>query len=229
MSDPASIRIMIVDDHAVVRSGYRRLLENEPDILVVAEADTGDAAYMRYRRSDIDVCIIDIMMPGSSGIDAIRRIRAVDADARILVFTMYSRAAIARQALAAGATAFLSKDSHPSEMVHAVRAVAAGKPYLSHSLALELTIPSTRGAVGAFDALSPREFEVCSMYLRGARIDDIGENLKISAKTVSNLLSIVRQKLRVDTDIALFRQAAEAGLLEPAEPPAAVRDTPSSQ
>lgn len=222
------IRVMIVDDHAVVRSGYRRLLEQEDDIEVVAEAETAEAAYHQYREISVDVCIIDIMMPGSSGIEAIRRIRAFDANALILVFTMYSRAAIARQALAAGATAFLGKDSHPTEMLRAVRAVAAGEPYLNHTLAMELALPASRGIPAAFDALSPREFEVCGMYLRGARIDEIGEALKISGKTVSNLLSLVRQKLDVDTDIALIRKAAQAGLLDTQELSARAGERPDA-
>ncbi len=209
-----SVRIMLVDDHAVVRSGYRQLLENETGFEVVAEAADADSAYKTFRAVEPDICIMDVMLPDASGIEALRRIIQVCPTARILMFTMYSRPAIARKALASGAMGVLSKDSPPIEMLEAVRSVAAGKTYLSHTVAYALAGAGISNTTDGFDSLSPREFEVCHLFLRGMRVDLIARQLNISVKTVSNLLSLVRQKLGVETDIALFQKAAHAGLLD---------------
>lgn len=205
---------MLVDDHAVVRNGYRQLLESEPGFKVIAEAADADSAYQTYRSASPDVCIMDIMLPDASGIEALRRIMKVNPAARVLMFTMYSRPAIARQALTAGAMGVLSKDSPPAEMLIAVRSVANGEIYLSHMVAHALASAGISNDAHGFDSLSPREFEVCHLFLRGMRLEQIARELNISVKTVSNLLSLIRQKLGVETDIALFQKAAHAGLLD---------------
>lgn len=214
MHRKTALKIMLVDDHAVVRSGYRQLLENETGFEVVAEAGDADSAYQTYRAVLPDICIMDIMLPDASGIEALRRIIQICPAAKVLMFTMYSRPAIARQALAAGAMGVLSKDSPPAEMLDAVRSVASGQMYLSHTVAHALASAGISNETHRFDALSPREFEVCHLFLRGMRVEQIARQLNISVKTVSNLLSLVRQKLGVETDIALFQKAAHAGLLD---------------
>ncbi|MGB7182693.1 MAG: response regulator transcription factor [Burkholderiaceae bacterium] len=214
MARSTVLRILLVDDHAVVRSGYRQLLENETRFEVVAEAGDADGAYQSFRAVSPDICIMDVMLPDASGIEASRRIIQICPSARILIFTMYSRPAIARQALAAGAMGVLSKDSPPAEMLDAVRSVANGRIYLSNTVAHALASVGISNDSHGFDALSPREFEVCHLFLRGMRVEQIARQLSISVKTVSNLLSLVRQKLNVETDIALFEKAAHAGLLD---------------
>jgi len=209
-----SLKIMLVDDHAVVRSGYRQLLENEAGFKVVAEAGDADSAYQTFRAESPDICIMDVMLPDASGIEALRRIIQYCPAAKVLMFTMYSRPAIARQALAGGAMGVLSKDSPPAEMLDAVRSVANGQIYLSNTVAHALASAGISNDTQGFDALSPREFEVCHLFLRGMRVEQIARQLNISVKTVSNLLSLVRQKLGVETDIALFQKAAHAGLLD---------------
>jgi len=214
MGEVAPLKIMLVDDHAVVRSGYRQLLENESGFEVVAEAGDASGAYQTFRTVSPDICIMDIMLPDASGIEALRRIIQICPAAKVLMFTMYSRPAIARQALVAGAMGVLSKDSPPAEMLDAVQSVASGQIYLSHTVAHALASAGISNDSHGFDALSPREFEVCHLFLRGMRGEQISKQLNISIKTVSNLLSLVRQKLGVETDIALFQKAAHAGLLD---------------
>lgn len=213
MNATAGLRVMLVDDHAVVRTGYRRLLEFHGGIEIVAEAADADAAYAAYKRVGPDITIMDVMLPGVSGIEATRRIIAFDAAARILVFSMYAQPAIARQAIDAGALGFLTKDCPPDEMLAAVEAVRNGQRYLGARVAQSLALLSLEKRPASFEALTPREFEICNLLLSGRRIEEIAASLSISAKTVSNQLSLARQKLGVDSDVGLAQAAARAGLL----------------
>lgn len=215
MSDAGSpLTVLLVDDHVVVREGYRRLLEFHGGIEVVAEAADADAAYVAWRRHRPQLTIIDLMLPGVSGIEAIRRIRALDPAARLLVFSMVAQPALARQAIEAGALGYLTKDGPPEEMLAAVEEVRNGRRYLCRPVAQELALMNLDPTARTFASLSPREFEVCKLLLAGMRIDEIGSRLNISSKTVSNLLSLSRQKLGVDSDLALAQLAARAGLLD---------------
>lgn len=209
-----ALTVLLVDDHVVVREGYRRLLEFHGGVEIVAEAADADAAYAAWRRHRPQLTIIDLMLPGVSGIEAIRRIRALDAAARLLVFSMVAQPALARQAIEAGALGYLTKDSPPEEMLAAVEEVRHGRRYLCRPVAQELALMKFDPAAQTFASLSPREFEVCKLLLTGMRIDEIGARLNISGKTVSNLLSLSRQKLGVENDLALAQLAARAGLLD---------------
>lgn len=208
----ASIRTLIVDDHAVVRSGYRTYLEGE-GFEVVAEADTADEAYVQYKRHQPDVVIMDIMLPGASGIEASRRILSHDEGARILMFSMYSSPVLIQQALEIGALGVVGKECDPAVLVRAAATVARGQRYLDSALAQALVFFRYDQKRSIFESLSPREFEILQMMVSGAHYEAIGKALKLSAKTIANRASMIRQKLGASTDIQLVRLAAEAGVV----------------
>lgn len=209
-----AVRVMLVDDHAVVRAGYRRLLELEPGWQVCAECADGDAAYAWLQRSTppaVDVVVLDLSMPGRSGLDLLRRIALRWPTLRRLVFSMHDSPAMVAQALAAGADGFVTKSSAPDVLVQALRRVAAGATgVLSPDLTGATTAP---GALPPHQALSVREFEVLQGLLAGHTLDAIAERLHLSAKTVSNHQTTIRQKLGVANAVELLRCAQAHRLL----------------
>ncbi|MGY3619454.1 response regulator [Bradyrhizobium sp. USDA 10063] len=205
--------IMLVDDHAVVREGYRSVLQKQPGLRVVAEASDGAEAYRLFKATAPDLVVMDLSMPGIGGIEAIRRIRQWDKRARILVFTMHQNAAFAVQAIRAGASGYVTKTSPPETLVHAVRDVLAGKIALSPDIDHELALSRLAGETAAADVLSAREFEVLRMLLAERTTEEIAEALHISPKTVANLHSLIKDKLGVGSDIELVRLALRQGIL----------------
>jgi DNA-binding NarL/FixJ family response regulator len=206
-------RVMLVDDHAVVRAGYCRLLELEPDFRVVAECADGDAALaalatlLRQSPPAVDVMVLDLSMPGRSGLDLLRRCTLRWPALRVLVFSMHDNPAMVMQALRAGAAGFVTKSSAPELLVAALRRVAAGEgAVLSPDIAHAARAPS---AQAPHEALSPREFEVLQGLVAGQGIDDIANRLHLSAKTVSNYQTLIRQKLGVATAVELLRYAQQ--------------------
>src|SRR5450756_7759 len=177
------IRVMLVDDHAIVREGYRSLLQKQDRLQVVAEAGDGAEAYRVYKDSKPDLVIMDLSMPGIGGVEAIRRIRQWDHAARILVFTMHQSAAYAIQAIKAGARGFVTKSSPPETLLRAIAEVMAGRIALSPDIDHELAIHRLAGEPAAVDVLSPREFEILRMLLAEKSVDEIAETLHISVKT----------------------------------------------
>lgn len=206
-------RILLVDDHAVVRTGYRALLEMNEALLVAAEAGTADEAYAAYRKHAPDVVVMDIMLPGSSGIEATRRIVAFDEQAKVLMFTMCSHPTVVQQALDAGALGVLTKDSPAEQLVDAVQSVARGKRVLSRQVAESVAFSHYLPESKLFGYLTPREFEMCRLLVSGHSIDAIAEQLNLSPKTVANKLSTARRKLDVSSDIELVKLASEVGLV----------------
>jgi DNA-binding NarL/FixJ family response regulator len=208
MSHASSLtRVMLADDHAIVREGYRSLLQKQDGVQVVAEADDGAAAYRLYKAVKPDLVIMDVSMPGIGGVEAIRRIRQWDGSARILVFTMHQSAAYALQAIKAGARGFVTKSSPPEALLRAIAEVMAGQIALSPDIDHELALNRLAEEPLAVDALSPREFEILRMLLAEKSIDDIAETLHISAKTAANTRYLIRAKLGVASDIELVRLA----------------------
>ncbi|MBO4225629.1 response regulator transcription factor [Bradyrhizobium neotropicale] len=205
--------IMLVDDHAVVREGYRSVLQKQPGLRVVAEASDGAEAYRLFKATEPDLVIMDLSMPGIGGIEAIRRIRQWDKRARILVFTMHQNAAFAVQAIRAGASGYVTKTSPPETLVHAVMDVLAGKIAISPDIDHELALSRLTGEAAAADVLSAREFEVLRMLLAERTTEEIAEALHISPKTVANLHSLIKDKLGVGSDIELVRLALRQGIL----------------
>ena len=200
-------RVMLVDDHAIVREGYRSLLQKQDHLQVVAEAGDGADAYRLYKEAKPDLVIMDLSMPGIGGVEAIRRIRQWDSSARILVFTMHQSAAYAVQAIKAGARGFVTKSSPPDILLRAIGDVMAGRIALSPDIDHELAINRLAGEPSAIDTLSPREFEILRMLLAEKSVDDIAETLHISVKTAANTRYLIRSKLGVASDIELVRLA----------------------
>jgi two-component system, NarL family, invasion response regulator UvrY len=212
MNDPART-ILLVDDHAVVREGYRAVLQKQPGLKVVAEAADGVEAYRVFKEARPDLVIMDLAMPGIGGIEAIRRIRQWDRGARILVFTMHQNAAFAVQAIRAGARGYVTKTSPPETLVAAVIDVLAGRIAISPDIDHELALSRLGGETIAADVLTPREFEVLRMLLAERTTDEIAGALHISPKTVANLHCLIKDKLGVGSDIELVRLALRQGIL----------------
>jgi two-component system, NarL family, response regulator FusR len=216
MSSPT--RVMLVDDHAVVRAGYRRLLELEADMLVVAECADADAAYALLQRQPVsagalaEVMVLDLSMPGRSGLDLLRRVRLRWPSLRVLIFTMHDSPVLIHQSLRAGAAGFVTKSSPPEELVAAVRAVCQGGPVLSQDVAAHATPPQTPVPPAPHEQLSAREFDVLRHLITGLSLEDIAQRLCLSPKTVANQQSLIRQKLGVSNAVELLRYAQWHGL-----------------
>ncbi len=205
---------MLVDDHPVVREGYRRLLERRSDYRVVAEAVDAAQAYRLYREANPRVVIMDLHLPGPSGLEAIRRIRQWDGKARILVFTMQQGAAFARKAFEAGASGYVTKCSAPEELLRAVDVVASGGRALSQDMAQDIADERLTDRTSALDGLSPREVEILRLVASGMAADQIAEGLRLSLKTVQNYHYQIKAKLGARTDAHLVWLAIGAGLLQ---------------
>ncbi|HKW84723.1 MAG TPA: response regulator transcription factor [Burkholderiaceae bacterium] len=200
------IRVLLADDHPVVRSGYLRLLEQECDIRVIAEAATGEAAYAAFVAEPPDVLATDLSMPGGGGLELIRRVLLRPPAARILVFSMHDSAPLVRRALDAGARGFLTKAAAPQSLVDAVRALHAGQRYIGADLA-ELLRHDPACEAERLAELSPREFEIFRLLAQGQTPTECAEALKLSPKTVSNHQTMIKEKLGVSTSAALAHLA----------------------
>lgn len=207
------VTVLLVDDHPVVREGYRRLLEDSGRIRVVGEAANVAEAYRQFCALDPKVVVMDIALSGVSGIEGVRRILARRSDARVLVFSMYEDAVFARRALAAGAMGYIAKACAPQVLVDGVEAIASGKSYISHDVAQALALAPLATEKPAHDKLSAREFEVLELLVQGRTLDDIARQLSLNQKTVANHQSLIKQKLGVDSTAQLFRAAMRLGLL----------------
>ncbi len=207
-----TVTVLLVDDHAVVREGYRRLLEKSRRIRVVGEAADAQSAYTAFVEHRPQVTVMDIAMPGASGIDALRRIRARDPQAQVLMFSMYEDPVFAARCLQTGARGYVTKAAAPDVLVEAVLTVARGEPYLVGSVAQQLALRNVAVEQGAAENLSPREFEVLRMLVAGRPLSDIGKSLGLSAKTVANHQSILRQKLGAGSALQLLQAAARLGI-----------------
>ena len=213
MSKPTSV--LLVDDHAVVREGYRRLLERCPEIVVVGEAASATEAYRAFCDLQPDVVVMDISLPDVSGVEAIRRLQLRDASVRILVFSIHDEAIFPKRAFQAGARGYVTKASAPEVLVDAVRSVAKGEVFLSADVAQTLALHTVLKREDALRLLSDREFEILRLVAEGHSLQDIAERLSLAYKTIANYQSIIKQKLGVDTSVQLIRFAAENGLLAP--------------
>ena len=205
------ISVLLVDDHAVVREGYRRLLERDESLLVVGEAATAAEALRRDEELKPDVVVLDIALPGVSGIETLRRILAHRPGARVLMFSMYQDGIYASRAIEAGACGYLSKASAPDLLIEAVRAAAQGRRYLSPDV--EQVLARSAAAQGPAGALSARELEVLRMLSQGYSVEKIGERLGLSPKTAANHQSSIKQKLGADSALQLILIAQQLGLI----------------
>lgn len=207
------IRLLLVDDHAVVREGYRRLLESQSDLTIVGEAATAREAFEQYRLLTPDVLVLDLGLPDMGGVELIRRLVQRDAGVRILVFTMHREPIFATQSLRAGALGYVTKSNPPEVMLDAVYQVAARRQTISPDIAPELALALLNQAVEPLAELSPREFEILRLLLDGCSSEEIGSRLSITAKTVQNCHYQIKAKLGVRSDIELTRVALKLGLI----------------
>jgi DNA-binding NarL/FixJ family response regulator len=204
----ARIRVLLADDHAVVREGYRRLLELEPDMMVVAECADAETARAHLEDSGqaADVLVLDLSMPGCGGLALLRHAAETWPTLRVLVFTMHDSATMVAQALRAGAAGFITKSSAPDVLVDAVRRVAEGeRPVLSADVAQRAACPPAL-------PLAPREVEVLQLLVQGRSVEEVSRRLQLSAKTVANYQTLIRQKLGASNTIELLRVAQRYGL-----------------
>jgi two-component system, NarL family, invasion response regulator UvrY len=208
----SGISILLVDDHPVVRQGYRRVLENQHDFQVVAEAENAAGAYAAYKAHAPDVVVMDISMPGASGLEAIRNIRGRSPRAHILVFSMHGEASLVKAAFNAGAGGYVTKSSEPGVLVRAIRSVARGERAMSDDIAQVLALESLAPAGSALDQLAEREIEVLRQLASGATQEEIAANLSLSLKTVQNYHYLIKTKTGLRTDAQLVRLATESGL-----------------
>jgi two-component system, NarL family, response regulator NreC len=210
------IRIALCDDHAVVRSGLRRILEAEADLEVVGEAGSATQAVEVASSAQPDVFVMDLGLPDRNGIAATTEVCAVSPETRVLVLTVHDDVAYLRRAFAAGATGYLVKEAADVELVQAVREVAAGRPYVHPSLGAALLAPDAPGArpAGPGGELSEREAEVLALIAIGLTNAEIAERLYVSVRTVETHRAHIHQKLDVRTRAELVRVARDAGLLE---------------
>ncbi|RKZ98255.1 MAG: DNA-binding response regulator [Gammaproteobacteria bacterium] len=212
-----TIKIMLVDDHAIVREGYRSLLQKQDNMTVVADASDGAEAYLQYKEHQPDVTVMDISMQGQGGLEAISRIKQFDSTAKILVFSMHQNPSFAIQATRAGALGYVTKSSEPEVLIRAIYDVQQNKYTLSADIAQALALEKPGTDSNALDQLTVREFEILRLLVEAKSTKDISETLNISPKTVANVHYIIKKKLDVNNDIELTHLAIKLNILTPLE------------
>ena len=208
------IRILLADDHALVREGLRRILTAAADIEVAAEAADGDEVLALVRRSEFDLALLDLSMPGLSGLALIKRLKLEKPRLRILVLSMHGESQYAARALKAGASGYLTKDSAAAQLLGAIRKIAAGGVQISEAAAAQLIGTSATGDSLPHAALSDREYEVLRHIVAGRTITDIADVLNLSVKTVSTHKARILQKLNLAGTAELVRYAIEHRLTD---------------
>jgi two-component system, NarL family, invasion response regulator UvrY len=212
---PGRIGVMLVDDHAVVRMGFRLLIDAASDMRVVAEADSGEAALRQLEEARPGVVVMDISMPGIGGLEAVRRILARNSGARILVLSAHEDAMHARRLLKAGAAGYLTKRSAAEALIQAIRQVSQGATFLEPQIAQELALRQVSGGREPLDTLSETEFKVFLALARGESVQQIAGIMSLSPRTVGTHLYNIKQKLAASNSAELALIAMRAGLLTP--------------
>ena len=209
------IRIVIADDHTIVREGLKQLLAAAGDFEIVGEAQDGHEAMRQVRSLDFDVLLMDMSMPGKGGMELIKQVKSEKPKVRILVLTMHEEHQYAVRAIRAGASGYLTKDGATAQLVSALRKVAGGGAYISSAVAEQLALHAMPGAAGPpHAALSNREFQVFSMIAEGKSVSDIAERLNLSVKTVSTHKANLMQKMNMSTTGEIIRYAIAHKLVE---------------
>lgn len=211
-----TIKVFLIDDHALVRTGLKMILAGEVDIEVVGDADNGEDALPQVRRLKPDVVLCDLHLPGLSGLDITERITRSDLATKVIIVSVLEDGPLPKRLLEAGAAGYVGKGGDARELLRAVRDVARGKRYLGSNIAQNLALSSMDGGNTPFDLLSPRELEVAMLLVQGLRQDDIARRLSLSAKTINTHKSRLFEKIGISDSIALARLASRHGLLDPA-------------
>jgi len=207
------IRILIADDHAIVRGGLRQIIATTSDMVVAAEAAHGAEVVDKLRACAVDLLLLDMTMPGISGVDLIRRVRADLPALPVLVLSIHDEAQVASRALRAGATGYLTKDSDPDVLLAAIRKLADGGRFIDPKLVDAMVFETHRGDVPPHEVLSDREFQVLQMLAAGKSINDIADTCALSAKTISTHKMRLMQKLGLANNAEVIRYAIRHGLI----------------
>ena len=208
------LKLVIVDDHAVVRAGYRLLLEAESDFEVIAELSSGEEANQQLAGLNPDVAIMDISMPGMGGLEAIKRIKIKLPDLKFLVFTMHDNQTFMEHALEAGAHGYVTKNSAPNVLVEAVRKVCSGGQYIDAELEEKLMLSRSQGKGGVLGRLSKREFQIFCKFAEGLNTQEISDELSLSIKTVANYQTQIKEKLGISSTSELVKLAINKGIIQ---------------
>lgn len=212
-----SINVLILDDHAVVRTGFAMILSQYPDIDVIAEAESGEQALDLVRSLKPDVLLCDLHLPGISGLEVTERLTKGNSSTKVVVLSVLEDGPLPKRLLESGACAYLGKACPAEELVAAIRDASRGKRYLSSTIAQRMALSGLAGEESPFDALTAREIEVAMLLVQGKRSDDIAKRLALSPKTVSTHKTNLFEKLGVTDNIALARLAGQYGLIEHAQ------------
>ena len=210
-----TIRVYLIDDHALVRTGMKMILAGEVDIEVVGDADNGEDALRQIRSLKPDVVLCDLHLPGLSGLEITERITRGDLETKVIIVSVLEDGPLPKRLLEAGACGYIGKAGDATELLRAVREVARGKRYLGTNVAQNMALSNVGGSESPFDGLSPRELEVAMLLIQGLRQEDIAKRLSLSAKTVNTHKTRLFQKVGIQDNIALARLAAQYGLLDP--------------
>jgi two-component system, NarL family, invasion response regulator UvrY len=211
----SQIKVMLVDDHAVVRMGFKMLLETTDDIKVIAEAESGESAIKSFMEYKPDVIVMDITMPGMGGMEAIERILSKESSAKILVLSAHEDSVHPKRVLNVGAMGYVTKRSAAEELIKAIRSVASGKKYIEASVAQQMAIQQLSGQQNPVDVLSEREFEVFMSLAKGKTTNEIAETLFLSPRTVGTHLYNIKQKLNANNSAEIALIAMRSGLIDP--------------
>ena len=212
-----TIRVFMVDDHALVRTGLRMILAGESDIEIVGESDCGEDALPRIRQLKPDVVLCDLHLPGVSGLEVTERIVRGDYGTRVIVVSVLEDGPMPKRLIEAGASGYVGKGGDASELVRAVRSVATGKRYLSSSIAQNMALSGLTGEDSPFDALTAREMEIAMRLIQGLRQEQIARRLCLSAKTINTNKTRLFEKLQISDMISLARLASQYGVIDPAQ------------
>jgi len=213
------IKIVIADDHAVVREGLKRIISLAHDMEVVGEAANGTEVIQQVRDSEFDVLVLDLSMPGRSGMELIKLIRCEKPKLRILVLSMHEELQYAVRSIKSGASGYLTKESAPAQLMQVLRKVAGGGAFISTGVAEQLALGSLLGSsCAAHERLTDREFEVFRLIAIGMSVTDIAGRLNLSAKTISTHKANLMQKMSLQNQSELIRYAIKYGVTEPLEP-----------
>jgi DNA-binding NarL/FixJ family response regulator len=209
------INILIADDHVLIREGLKKILKNEPDMAVVAEAGNAHEAFEQAKQGNASIMLLDISMPGESGLDAIKELRQNYPRIPILILSMHPEHRFAVRALRAGASGYITKESAVGELVGAIRKIVSGGKYVSLSLAEHLASElATDSDKLPHETLSDREFQIMRMIAAGKRRTEIAEELSLSLSTVNTYRTRILEKMKMETNVELARYAMEHGLIE---------------
>jgi two-component system invasion response regulator UvrY len=211
----SNLNVLLVDDHSVVRMGFKMLIDSEKDMQVIAEAETGEEGIIKFQEIKPDVVVMDITMPGIGGLEAIERIIAKDKNAKILVLSAHEDSVHPKRVLSAGAIGYLTKRRAAEELINAIRTVGSGKKYIESTVAQQLAITQLSGENDPTEVLSDREFEVFISLAKGKSTNEIADTMCLSPRTVGTHLYNITQKLNANNSAEIALIAIRCGLLEP--------------